>query len=54
MLIKDISLLLLVLVAVAHSQLEKPKLVFLQETFRHGARYPIYPNIYDNSIYATK
>lgn len=28
------------------------KLVFIQELFRHGARYPIYPKKNDFSIYA--
>ena len=28
------------------------QLLFVQETFRHGARYPIYPSEKDNTMYA--
>ena len=30
------------------------KLIFIQELFRHGARYPIYPTPTDGSDYATE
>lgn len=30
------------------------KLVYVQEVFRHGARYPIYPNKHDGTEYAVE
>lgn len=34
--------------------LSESKLVMVQSVFRHGARYPIYPNKYDGTIYAVE
>jgi hypothetical protein len=39
--------LLLILVFLAASQ--TPKLIMVNELFRHGARYPVYPKADDNS-----
>ena len=41
--------LLLLIIQLCHAQ---KKLIFVQELFRHGARYPIYPKSYDNTTYA--
>jgi hypothetical protein len=40
---------LLVVLGVAQTN---PKLIYVQEVFRHGARFPIYPSKNDNSYYA--
>jgi len=50
------SQLFLILIVAAFLTLvsTKPKLIMVQELFRHGARYPIYPNDIDKSSYALK
>lgn len=30
-------------------QSQAPKLLMINELFRHGARYPVYPKVEDNS-----
>lgn len=46
-----IFILTLLLIASLASA-EEPKLIFVQQVFRHGARYPIYPNDKDGSKFA--
>lgn len=47
------SVLLLVAAAFFVGLAQDPKLIYVQEVFRHGARYPIYPSSKDNSAYAS-
>lgn len=45
------SLLLLILLALAIGITQPRKLIYVQEIFRHGARYPIRAMSNDNSEY---
>lgn len=47
-------LLFLLVLLNNNSVLAQKKLVFVQELFRHGSRYPIYPRSFDGSDYAAK
>lgn len=51
---RRISLLLLALVAFAIAIAQSRKLIYVQEIFRHGARYPINPISNDDSEYTDK
>ena len=48
---KNIYLLSLIVVLFCCAVAEK-KLIFIQEMFRHGARYPLYPSAGDKTEYA--
>lgn len=45
---------ILVLLFASLYNAQEPKLIFVQQVFRHGARYPIYPKPEDHSNFASK
>jgi|JI6StandDraft_1071083.scaffolds.fasta_scaffold253415_1 hypothetical protein len=49
-----IVVLVLLCLTASAAESQSPRLIFVQQVFRHGARYPIYPSQKDGSDFAIK
>lgn len=47
-------LLILAFLSASLTEAQSPRLIFVQQVFRHGARYPIFPSSKDKSDFATE